>query len=243
MPCTRFVCTCLAQVSCHHQDASCSRPPPCALLLQEVFEFGMLWFCFLACPFGASFVRLVVVYYRIPQISRLNLAYALRRQRCLVGRLDRRRLSRRQARHGRQGGHLPRDVEEKVQVRRPYARRPGGSSPVAEGGTPAQARAHRSDCGPMAWLPWKGKKKILETTEKSREMQDSSTLKKAAPAKEPETAPSKPDAAEESTVDCCAICLTGLEPTERAFVFEGCRCRSCVCAACRFANDAHARTH
>jgi len=100
----------------------------------------------------------------------------------------------------------------------------------------------RRDCGPMAWLPWKGKKKVLET-KKSREMQDSSTLKKAAPAKEPETAPSKPDAAEESAVDCCAICLTGLEPTERAFVFEGCRCRSCICAACRFANDAHARTH
>jgi hypothetical protein len=89
----------------------------------------------------------------------------------------------------------------------------------------------------------KGKKKVLETTEKSREMQGSSTLEKAAPAKEPETAPSMPDAAEESAVDCCAICLTGLEPTERAFVFEGCRCRSCVCAACQFANDAHARTH
>ena len=100
---------------------------------------------------------------------------------------------------------------------------------------------------PMAWLQWKGEKKALEATEKSKPLscemtEDSVTPKKAAPAQEPEAASSKPDAAEESAVDCCAICLTGLEPTG-AFVFEGCRCRSCVCAACQFANDARARTH
>ena len=39
---------------------------------------------------------------------------------------------------------MPRDVEEEVQVRRPCARLLCGSSPVAEGGTPAQALVHNN---------------------------------------------------------------------------------------------------
>ena len=46
----------------------------------------------------------------------------------------------------------------------------------------------------MVWLPWKSKKKALETTEKSRETQESSTPKKATPARE-DAAASKPAAA------------------------------------------------
>ena len=46
------------------------------------------------------------------------------------------------------------------------------------------------------WLPWKSKKKTLETTVLSRETQEISAPKKATQAKEPESATSKPAAAQ-----------------------------------------------
>jgi hypothetical protein len=48
----------------------------------------------------------------------------------------------------------------------------------------------------MVWLPWKSKKKALETTVLSRETQESSAPKKATQAKEPDAATSKPAAAQ-----------------------------------------------
>lgn len=44
----------------------------------------------------------------------------------------------------------------------------------------------------MVWLPWKSKKKALETNEKSRERQDGPPAKQAAGSREAETKAATP---------------------------------------------------
>jgi len=63
----------------------------------------------------------------------------------------------------------------------------------------------------MVWLPWKSKKKVLETTEKSRETQESSP-KKSAATREPEAAAPKAGGASGWTSKNMAARMCKLSP-------------------------------